>query len=80
MTLKLMMMYHHTKFSLKRFSISEDLSGQTISIFNIHNDLDLKQSNPLFSLNTLAMMIYHQSKFDSERIISSEDIVETVVY
>ena len=50
-----MMMHHHTKFAYERLSGSEDVvQRQTINNLNVCCELDLKHSNPVSSLDTLA--------------------------
>ena len=52
-----------------------------IETFNLGCDIDLDDSNPIFSLNTsLLTMIYHQIEFGCKRLIGLElikDIVES---
>ena len=52
--------------------------------FNLGCDIELKYSNPIFSLGTsLLMMIYHQIEFGCKRLTGLElikDIVETVTF
>ena len=53
-------------------------------MFNLGCDIDLQQSNPIFSLDSsLLIMIYPQIEFGCKRLIGLElikDIVETMVF
>ena len=53
MTLWLMMLDHHTKFSNKIFCDSEDINWTVTDILNLRCDLDLEHSNPIFPQDTL---------------------------
>ena len=53
-----MMLRHQTKFGYKMFCSSEDIIGQTFTqftdILNLHCDLDLEHSTPIFPQNSPA--------------------------
>ena len=59
MKLRLTIMYLHTKFDHKKISGSEN-TGRT-NILDVHCELDLEDSNPVFSQ---LMNTYHEPKFD----------------
>ena len=52
MMLQFMMMLQHTKFGNERFSSSEHIIQTFSDILNLHCDLDLEHSNPVFSQDT----------------------------
>ena len=54
-TIHLMMMYHHTKFSCKRISSSDNILKKSYFDYIILNcDLDLEDSKPIFLKDNLA--------------------------
>ena len=55
-------------------------SGQTFTdILNIHCDLDLECSNPIFSTGHRLMMLYYQNKVGCKPTSSLEDTTEIVI-
>ena len=54
MTLRRMMLHHHTEFGNKTFCGSENIIQTFTDIFNLCCDLDLKHSNPIFPQGTPA--------------------------
>ena len=79
MTLRLMLIHHHTKVGSKMI-----LSGQTFNdILNLRCYLNLESNYPLFSQKTLWLMtMYHQTTFDSQiqqfRRYSRKDRILTI--
>ena len=77
MTLWLMMLHHHIKFSNKMFCGSEHIIRTNIH-WRIEPSLrlDLECSNPFFFHRTLwLMMLYYQTKFDCKQTSSLEELV-----
>ena len=54
MALWLMMLHDHTKFGNKMFCDSENIIPTVTHILNLHCDLALERSNPIFQQDTLA--------------------------
>ena len=70
-TLQLTMMYHLTKFGCKKISSSADIVETVISDYiSPHCDLELEDSKPIVSHDTLAMMMHYYRKSSCKRISS----------
>ena len=63
--------------------VQKILSGQTFTdTLNLHCDIDLERSNPIFPQDILAsdgVMLYYQTKFGCKWTSGLEDKVEIVI-
>ena len=64
--------------------VQKNSSGQTFTnILNLHCDIDLERSNPIFPQDILAsdgVMLYYQTKFGCKRTSCLKDGVEIVIF